>query len=353
MDDWNKLPAKASNTAARQCRPKSMSQLNTITFREVERLDQSQLTELLLMLLRLEASRHDLFQGEIAVSLEISVSDGGEDGRIKWDGGPQRTDWIPNRFTVFQSKATKMSPSKCKAEVRKKDSKELKNRVKEVLDAGGTYVLFYGRECNPEHCQLRITEIRAAIRESGANYANAAKIKIYDGQRIANWCNQYAPAVAYVCERTGFQLPLGLKTLAMWAKHPDHQIKFFTNPTLEAYITQLRSALAKPNAVIRVEGLSGLGKTRLVRESLRATDAEVDLRALADSVVYLDASSLDEKDLMPFGVDLANRGIEGILVVDNCSAATHKRLAAEAGRSDSCFKLVTIDYDLTRPGHLV
>jgi hypothetical protein len=329
-----------------------MSQLNTITFREIERLDQSQLTELLLRLLRLEASRHNLFQGGIAVSLKLSVSDGGEDGRIKWDCGPERTEYIPNRFTIFQSKATEMSPTKCKAEVCKKKSKELKHQVKEVLDADGTYVLFYGRECNPKHCQPRINEIFAAIRESGANCAAAAKIEIYDGQRIANWCNQYAAAVAYVCERTGFQLPLGLKTWGMWAKHPDHQMKFFTNPTLEAYITQLRSALAKPKAVIRVEGLSGLGKTRLVLESLRATDAEVDLRALLDSVVYFDASSLDEKDLVPFAGDLANRGIEGILVVDNCSAATHKRLAAEAGHRDSYFKLVTIDYDLTRPGHL-
>jgi hypothetical protein len=155
-----------------------MSQLNTITFREIERLDQSQLTELLLRLLRLEASRHNLFQGGIAVSLKLSVSDGGEDGRIKWDCGPERTEYIPNRFTIFQSKATEMSPTKCKAEVCKKKSKELKHQVKEVLDADGTYVLFYGRECNPKHCQPRINEIFAAIRESGANCAAAAKIEI-------------------------------------------------------------------------------------------------------------------------------------------------------------------------------
>src|SRR6266850_5942728 len=145
-----------------------MNQLNQITFREIERLDQFQLTELLLMLLGMEAGKHGLFQAGIAVSLKIDVSDGGEDGRIKWDGGPLRTDFIPDRFTIFQCKATDMSAAKCKSEVCKKDSKELKDRVKEVLDAGGTYVLFYGRGCNPQHCLQRIDGIREAIRESEA-----------------------------------------------------------------------------------------------------------------------------------------------------------------------------------------
>ena len=328
-----------------------MNHLNQITFEEIQRLDQFQLTELLLMLLGLEAGKHNLFQAGIAVSLKIEVSDGGEDGRIKWDGGPQRTDWIPDRFTIFQSKATDMPEAKCKSEMCKKDSKELKDRVKEVLDADGTYVLFYGRECNHQHCQPRIDKIREAIHESGANCATVAKIKIYDAQRIANWCNQYASAVTYVCERTGFQQPIGLKTWAVWAKHPDHQIQFFTNPTLEAAIKELLSALAKAKAIVRVEGLSGLGKTRLVLEAFRAKDAETELRALRDSLVYCDASLLG-KEVVPFAGDLANRGIQGILVVDNCSAAIHKSLAAEVGRNDCQFKLITIDYVLTRPGHL-
>lgn len=100
------------------------------------------------MLLGLEAGKYNLFQADIAVPLKIEVSDGGEDGRIKWNNGPQRTDWIPDRFTVFQCKATDMPPAKCKSEVCKKDSTALKERVKEVLDAGGAYILFYGRECN-------------------------------------------------------------------------------------------------------------------------------------------------------------------------------------------------------------
>ena len=279
-----------------------MNQLNKITYEEIEMLNQLQLTELLLMLLRLEANRNSLFQSGIDVPLKIDVSDGGEDGRIKWHGGSQRTDWIPDRFTIFQCKATKMPAAKCKAEVCKEKSKELKDRVKEVLDAGGTYVLFYGRQCNTHHCHPRIKAIRTAIGKSGANYAKTAKIEIYDAQRIANWCNQYAAAVACVCEGSGFQLPVGLKTWRELANFPDHRFQFFTNQILDASIKQLRSAISQQKAIVRVEGLSGLGKTRLVLEAFRASDTDLSLQAIRDSVVYCNASIL-AKEIVVFATD--------------------------------------------------
>src|SRR4051812_34482197 len=283
-----------------------MNQLNQITFREIERLDQFQLTELLLMLLRAEAEQNSLVRSAVAVSLKIEVSDGGEDGRIKWTGGLERTKSIPDRFTLFQCKATDMSAAKCKSEMCKKESTHLKDRLKEVFDADGTYVLFYGRECNTQHCQPRIEEIRAAIRESGAKYAETAKIEIYDAQRIADWCNDHAAAVTFVCEKTGFRLPWGLKTWGVWAKHPEHKIQFFSNQSLDAFIAQLRTSLAEPNTIIRVEGLSGLGKTRLVLEAFRASKDELGVQALQDSLVYCNASHLG-KEVVPFACDLANR----------------------------------------------
>ena len=118
-----------------------MNRLNQVLFSDIQRLDAITLTELLLLLLKLEAERYGLRRSTVAVSLNIESSDGGEDGRVKWEGGPERTAWIPNRFTVFQCKATDMPPAKCGSEVCKKDSKELKPRVKEVWDAKGSYVL--------------------------------------------------------------------------------------------------------------------------------------------------------------------------------------------------------------------
>lgn len=46
--------------------------------------------------------------GNISVPLQITVADGGEDGRITWEGGKESTDYLPGRINVFQSKTTKM-----------------------------------------------------------------------------------------------------------------------------------------------------------------------------------------------------------------------------------------------------
>jgi hypothetical protein len=221
-----------------------MNRLNQILFSDVQRLDDSSLTELLLLLLRLESERHGLNRSSIAVSLNITSSDDGEDGRVKWDGGPANTEWIPDRFTIFQCKATYMSPAKCGTEVCKKDSTDLKPSVKEVLDANGSYVLFYGHECNEKHSKPRIKEIRDAIRKAGETYADSAKIsddwmtkhhlthvlgdlndKNIGASLIASfpieflrgWCEQNRPNAAHILARI---TPVIVKTESQMQWHP-------------------------------------------------------------------------------------------------------------------------------------
>lgn len=328
-----------------------MATLNRIGKQHISALTDVQLTELLLHLLRLEAERHGLPRSGIDVPLTIDVSDGGEDGRIRWSDGVARTEWIPNRFTIFQCKATNMPKAKCKLEVCKSGSKELADRVKEVWDAGGAYVLFYGRSCNPTHCAPRISAIREAIKESGANYSKTASIEIYDAEKIANWCNEHAGAVALVSEFAGLTLPAGLKTWITWSKHPDHQWPYIPTTVLDAFGHQIRDALRDSRAVIRIEGLSGLGKTRLVLETFRTASLDSQAAAVRDSLVYFDAAS-SESEIPGFASDLCNRAIEALLVVDNCSMPMHTRLANEVRRTDSKLKLITIDFVFSGPSEL-
>src|SRR5215216_752842 len=60
-----------------------------------------------------------------AVPLQVTVADGGEDGRIEWTGGSPATAYFPHRFTLFQSKAQDLTASKVKGEVLKKQKKGL------------------------------------------------------------------------------------------------------------------------------------------------------------------------------------------------------------------------------------
>ena len=75
---------------------------------DINKLNSYQLTRLLKDLLHAEAFRFGIAQRLVEVALNITVSDGGEDGRISWQGAPASTDYIPNRLSLFQCKASNM-----------------------------------------------------------------------------------------------------------------------------------------------------------------------------------------------------------------------------------------------------
>ena len=87
-----------------------MYSINAITIDHISGLSPEQLSELLHILLRIEAEKNSLNNPKILVPQKITVADGGEDGRIEWEGDPSETDWLKNKLTIFQSKATNLDP---------------------------------------------------------------------------------------------------------------------------------------------------------------------------------------------------------------------------------------------------
>ena len=69
----------------------------------LDRLDGEGLILVLHELILLEASAYSIALRRASVPLNITVPDGGLDASVKWKGGPEETQWFPNRHTVFQS----------------------------------------------------------------------------------------------------------------------------------------------------------------------------------------------------------------------------------------------------------
>lgn len=136
---------------------------------DVNQLNDLQLTELLKQLLHSEAHKFGIAQSSVEVALNICVGDGGEDGRVSWDGGVDRTDYIPKRLTIFQNKATNMGPSEYANEIMTKVRKDrpsgLKPAVEEALDSGGAYIVFTTQELNQQQKDKRIVSVRNRLRE--------------------------------------------------------------------------------------------------------------------------------------------------------------------------------------------
>jgi hypothetical protein len=316
-----------------------------ITPDDINRLNDIQLTDLLLRLLRMEAQKFGIPKSCISGSLNIKAADGGEDAHIKWSNGPEKTEWIPNRYTLFQCKAEKIEPKKCKTEILSENG--LKPRVKDVLDNGGSYVLFFTQECNTKMKNEREEGFREGIQSTGALYWNTVDIKIYDANKISTWVNEYIPLIVQICSWIGRHLPNSMNTWEDWKKYPENNVKYVQDDILLGHISQLKDHFIGAKKVARIVGLSGIGKTRLALEVFRPPEnsqENIGSRVVADQVVYIDAAE-DSDGLQSILKQWHNQKLEGIIVVDNCELGLHQRLRREIEHPDSRLSLLTLDYD--------
>jgi len=313
----------------------------------IKRLEPRQLVRLLRQLLYLEAERHGIPRSATNVPLQICVPDGGEDGRIQWKDGPERTDFVPNRFTVFQSKAQKLTPAQCAKEIAPEGV--VKPQVTEVLDAGGAYILFCCHPYNRRLIKSRTDRIRDALKNACRDDWDTVDVEFWDGNKIASWVNSFFPAQVYVFECNRIALELGVRTWQEWASHHDFQTEYVSNPRLNDYIVAIRTICQDENRKpLRVTGLSGLGKTRLALEAFRpiGDDGQYRDNVLHHRVVYMDAALLENPAVAGLLNQLVKLKKSGILVVDNCESVLDRQLVKELGyRGGERISLVTLDFE--------
>ena len=172
---------------------------------QISRLDSVALVQLMKRLLLTECQLVDIPLRAAVVPLQITVPDGGEDGRVDWTGGTDSTNYLPSRFSVFQSKAQNLTEGTVKAEILAKAQKprskggktkpKLNDAVSEALSRRGSYVMFCSQPFTGQKIEKLRKAIGGAIRQSGGTPSQLAKIDVYDANRIADWVNTH-PAIA-------------------------------------------------------------------------------------------------------------------------------------------------------------
>jgi hypothetical protein len=185
-------------------------------------------------------------------------------------------------------------------------------------------------------------------------------VDFYDRERIASWVRDHPGMIAWTREKIG-QPIRGWRPYASWAAPGestdapyllDDTSRLLDRPSPEEGampiaegIHRLRSALAQPKGVVRLVGLSGMGKTRLAQ-------ALFDYRIEADGLdpalaLYTDAAEPSD----PVPADLMRRLTQNrqraVILVDNCSPTTHRTLAGICKEHDSALSLITIEYDVS------
>jgi hypothetical protein len=102
--------------------------------------------------------------------------------------------------------------------------------------------------------------------------------------------------------------------------------KFFSNAALDDKLKSIREELISAQGrIIRLTGLSGVGKTRLVHSALSADDdSPTALKSLSEATIYINYAEVPS-DLVNFVAQLAE-GFSGVVVVDDCPPAIHERI---------------------------
>lgn len=109
-------------------------------------------------------------------------------------------------------------------------------------------------------------------------------------------------------------------------------------------LLRLRSALSVPKTSVRLTGLSGVGKTRLVQALFDERIGEQALNGF--QVFYADMSDSPDPDPKAFAEQLIAGRERAILIVDNCPPDLHRRLTQACSESHSAVSLLTIEYDV-------
>ena len=313
-----------------------------VTSEHVSALKPRDFSALVEKLLSAEALEWNLPLDGIHVASQTNASDGGEDARIEWQNGSERTSFLPNRLCQFQLKTGGIDPAEAGKEVLTLKN-QLKPMVRKVLENGGSYLMLCARPYTQKLIDRRLDSIRKNLQDQGFEDPS---VRFYDSSKIALWVN-YHPCVAIWLLRKmcpGLIDP-SLGDWKHWSGRPEHlNSPWVDDPRLPVFREKLRTVVGIPRGVIRVAGSVGIGKSRLVLEALGPTGTESTSGGkLSDLVLYAVESEIGSEKIKEYAWNLANSGKRAVLVVDNCSEETRTDLTNIAKHSNSGLSLVTIE----------
>ncbi|WP_139832169.1 hypothetical protein [Mesorhizobium australicum] len=337
----------------------------------IKTLDSVMLVRLMKRLMLAECRLTDIPLRAASVPLQVTVPDGGEDGRVQWTGGLDSTAYFPHRLTLFQSKAQNLTEGQIRAEILKKakgGKTAINDAVLQVLSDGGAYVVFCSYPMIQKKKDKLVAAIRKAITDGGGDPNMAAAIEIYDANRIADWVFTHPAVALWLASYQRGRSLGGFQSHEDWGKSPGiYDVPWVPSDT-PRYVPVNRNieeaerkdvrinawnfnqsvqacldGLEDKERIIRVIGPSGFGKSRFVYQML-ADGAAVDAQVTARSVIYADYSVVEE-EVLKLALEIADSGSNGILVVDECPDDVHRKLADFAGRAGSQLRLITINVE--------
>jgi len=327
-----------------------------VTPEHIEQLGDSDLRTLVGMLAEREAVRQGHSAASVTFGGHQNAPDGGIDVRVDLGLG-EVTGYIARGRTGFQVKAEDLPRAGILKEMRPGGT--LRSSIIDLAKKNGAYIIVSSQGSVAD---TALIGRRNAMLEAIDDIAERDQLYVdfYDRRRLASWVNQNASLIPWVRERVGQSLS-GWQPFADWSSSPgavdddyltDEHVRLRRTALTDsegsgivAGIERLRTILSEPKGAIRLVGLSGVGKTRLVQALF---DARIGAAALERSLaIYTDLA--DDPDPVPLELlsGLQSLGSPCILIVDNCGFELHRKMVARMKQSSAPISLVTVEYDIS------
>jgi hypothetical protein len=327
-----------------------------ITSEDIASLADDDLRTLVGLLCEAELRRLDLPRSAVTWGGHQDAADSGIDVRVALLAKASIKGFVPRPATGFQVKKPDMPRGKILEEMR--PSGTIRPVIRELADESGAYIIV---SSTGSTSQSALRNRRNAMKEAVSDVPNGALLMLdfYDRTRLATWVRDHPGLIAWVRQRAG-RVIAGWHSYGAWA-HPsegvsgeyllDGKSRILTGrkedgeglAALEG-IKRMRDLLRQPGKVVRLIGLSGVGKTRLVQALF---DERIGEQALDPSLAFY-TNMADSPDPQPTALAsyLTVSRIRAILVVDNCAPDLHRRLSDVCRQSGSTVGVITVEYDI-------
>lgn len=324
-----------------------------VTSDDVAKLDDKQFRELIARLCEAEVEQKGLPRTTVTWGGHQDASDGGVDVRVEIADCPGWCGGIPKALTIFQAKDSEMTAAKICEEMRPDGI--LRPVILDALARGGAYVIACNRDNVADKAlQKRKQAMEDAVRADLPDHRGI--LDFYDRSRLASWARSHPGVVLWLRNASGRPLQGWMSCEELSKRHAgvflnDKEVRLRMPSNVDCQemgivdgIERIRAALRSDGACVRLTGLSGVGKTRLVQALFEESVGTVPLAS--HELLYTDIS--DDPVPSPMGMcsQIHTQEKSSIVVVDNCPPELHSQLAKYVKESQSHIRLLTVEYDV-------
>ena len=319
-------------------------------------MSENQLEELIFRLAEADVAELGHSPACVDWSGHQNAPDGKIDIHVKVAAPKLKKGFLDKPNTILQSKKSKMRRSEILSEMQTKDRK-LHPTLSQQAKIGGSYIIVsLEDDCSPPMKEGRLAAMREAV--SGDPNKDKINLNFFDRSKLVQWLRQHPAVLLWVKGKLG-QGYSGWQPYGSWSNPPKGakdtlilapgvSVHLPTergqNVPIEDAIEPMRDLIGFSSKAIRITGLSGVGKTRIVQALF---DETVDINALDRTIaMYVDTVAEPDPSASEMLDELIAENRRSIMIVDNCPSNLHSSLASKVSAAGGDVRLITVEYDI-------